>query len=214
MQVNVNQLKEWFSVFNERYFGNELPEPSFAVGNSRTRLGSMSWRTKRRIFYKSAYDYTIRISNYFDMTEKLYKSVLLHEMIHLRIVSKRIKDTSAHGVEFRRMMKSINSDGWDISVSTRIGSDMKTNRVAKTKQRIILAAVTTDGKHILSVVNPRYVASLNKIMTASRTIKTFSWHVSDDAFFASFPVVRTPKGRVVAPDFHADMVTRMKVLEI
>lgn len=213
MLVRTDQLKEWFSLFNERYFNGELPEPVLAVGKSRTRLGTMSWKTKKKFFCVSTDGYTIRISNYFDMEEKQYKSVLLHEMIHLHIVFNKIKDTSAHGIVFRKIMRSINADGWEISVSARIGNDIKRNGITKKRRRIVLAAVTKDGRHLLSVVNPRYMASLNSIFEASRDIASFSWYTSDDDYFASFPVVRTPKGRIVTPEKHAYMMARMKPLE-
>lgn len=166
------------------------------------------------MFFKPDSDYTIRISNYFDMDERHYKSVLLHEMIHLCIVYKGIKDTSAHGTVFRRMMRSINSDGWAISVSARIGDGVKRNIRQKKRQRIILAVVTTGGKHILSAVNPRYAAAVNKAVEASRDIASFSWYTSDDDYFASFPMVRTPKGRVVSPEVYAGMTARMKEARI
>lgn len=212
MQVSVNILKEWFSIFNEKYFNGELPEPSLAVGNSRTRLGSMSWKTRKRLFSKSADNYTIRISNRFDMPEANFKSVLLHEMIHLFIVSKNIKDSSAHGNEFKRKMNSINADGWDITISARMDSGTISERVPAGRPRIILAAVTSNGQHILSVVSPRYVSTLDRVLTTSRDIRSHSWYISDDTYFASFPTVRSPKGRIVAPQFFADMTAKMKKL--
>lgn len=214
MQVSVNQLTEWFSLFNDRYFNGRLPMPVIAVGNSRTRLGSMSWKRKKRQLFKSDDSYVIRVSNYFDMDETHYKNVLLHEMIHLCIVHRKIRDTSAHGVVFRKMMESINADGWEISVSTRIGDEVKRNTKANKRPKIVLAAVTAEGKHVLSVVNPRYAATLNRIMEASKDVSCFSWHISDDDYFTSFPMVRTTKGRVVTPEFHAGMVAKMKKLEL
>lgn len=214
MQASVNQLKEWFSSFNERYFDGELPMPVIAVGNSRTRLGSMSWRRRKRQLFKSDDSYVIRVSNYFDMDETHYKNVLLHEMIHLCIVHRKIRDTSAHGVVFRKMMESINADGWHVTVSARMDGNARRNGTQKKRQRLILATVTTGGKHILSVVNPRYAAAVGKAIGASREIVSLSWYVSDDDYFAPFPVVRTPKGRVVAPGLYAEMTARMKKTEL
>lgn len=214
MQVSINQLEEWFSSFNERYFGGVLPVPVFAVGNSRTRLGSMSWRRRKRLLFKSDDSYVIRVSNYFDMDETHYKNVLLHEMIHLCIVHRKIKDTSAHGVVFRKMMEGINADGWHVTVSARMDGNARRNGTQKRRQRLILAAVTTGGKHILSVVNPRYAAAVDKAIGASRDVVSLSWYVSDDNHFAPFPVVRTPKGRIVSPELYAEMTARMKEAEL
>lgn len=57
MQVNVELLKEWFADFNVRYFGGSLPVPAFAVGRSRTQLGCMSCKVRRKMFSKSYIQY-------------------------------------------------------------------------------------------------------------------------------------------------------------
>ena len=98
MRISVKELEEWFSEFNVKYFGGILPMPALSVGMSRTRLGSMSWRRTKKMF-RTRTEYTIRISNYYDMDSKAFKSVLLHEMIHLLIEYKRLKGyfPSEHG---------------------------------------------------------------------------------------------------------------------
>ena len=102
MRVDASLLESWFALFNVRYFEGALPEPAFAVGRSRTRLGSLTWRYKYKLFSRRPCSYVIRVSNYYDLDELQFKSVLLHEMIHLHIVSRRLKDSSPHGKVCRR----------------------------------------------------------------------------------------------------------------
>lgn len=213
MQVSVELLKEWFADFNVRYFGGSLPVPAFAVGRSRTQLGCMSCKVRRRMFSKSYTDYTIRLSNYYDADERHFKSVLLHEMIHLCITSRRIKDTSPHGEVFRRMMRAINADGWSISVSTKMDAVQRSAGKARKRMRVVLAVAMTDGRCLLSVVSPRYVPAIDKTMSRARGIVRYDWYVSDDDFFSSFPSVRTPRGRIVGKDMFAELTGRMKPLD-
>lgn len=213
MQADVNMLREWFAGFNVRYFDGELPEPRFAVGRSRTRLGSMSWKVRRRLLFRSSCDYTIRVSNFYDVDERSFKNVLLHEMIHLYIVSKRIKDTAPHGVVFRDVMRRINADGWGISVSAKIGGTTGIVGGRRKRVRVVLAAVTVTGRHILSVVSPGYVKAVDSVLRHSEDVCSFSWHLSDDDYFLGFPAVRTPKGRRVTQAVYESKIAEMQPFE-
>lgn len=204
MQVTPQQLKDWFAVFNQRYFKSKLTEPQFTVGHSRTRLGSLSWKIRRTGFLHTKNNYTIRLSNYYDVDERSFKSVLLHEMIHLYIESQHIKDTSSHGVMFRRIMAYINADGWNITVTSKTNGSCKAESVIKKRRRVVLAAVTTTGKHILSVINPDYIIRIDKILSHSSNVKFHAWYTSDDEYFADFPAVRTPRGRIVKPEIFTE----------
>lgn len=213
MQVNVELLKEWFADFNVRYFGGSLPVPAFAVGRSRTQLGCMSCKVRRKMFSKSYTDYTIRLSNYYDADERHFKNVLLHEMIHLCITSRRIKDTSPHGEVFRWMMCTINADGWNISVSTKMDAVQWSAGRARKRMRVVLAVTMTDGRCLLSVVSPRYVPAIDRVMSRAQGVVRYEWYMSDDDYFSTFPVVRTPRGRIVGKDVFAELIVKMKPLD-
>ena len=215
MQASVVLLKEWFTAFNDIYFAGRLPVPDFAMGMSRTWLGSLTWKFRRRIFGMEPYGYVIRVSNYYDISEADFKSVLLHEMIHLHIVSGRMKDTSPHGRLFREQMRRINADGWNIKVSAKIGSkDNNAPASRRRRMRVVMAAVITDGRCLFSVVNSRYVHIVNSIVTRAAGVRTYAWYVSDDDFFAAFPTVRTPKGRIVPRETYDRLLSVMQAVDL
>ena len=197
MRVDVSLLNSWFTFFNDKYFGGCLPVPTLAVGMSRTRLGSLSWQYRRHLFGRRPCGYTLRISNYYDVDETAFKNVLLHEMIHLHIVSQGLKDTSPHGRIFRKIMASINADGWNVSVTARMAGQ----------------ATMGDGRCLLSVVSPAYAAAIDRAVSSSTDVSSHSWYVSSDEYFADFPTVRTPKGRIVTAEAYARAVASMRKLE-
>ena len=210
MQLNTDILSAWFTLFNQEYFDGRLPVPVLAVGKSRTRLGSLTWKYRRKLLSKQPCGYTIRVSNYYDADETAFKNVLLHEMIHLYIVSNRLKDTSPHGVVFRREMRRINADGWSVSVSAKVDGMAKSASVkARRRQRLVLAVAMKDGKRLLSVVSPRHARRIDGVIGRSENVEWHSWQVSSDEYFASFPTVRTPKGRIVTPDVFNRMLSSM-----
>ena len=75
-------MEQWFTTFNEQYFDGVLPLPRLALSRSKTRLGSMSCKRVTRLFRGTKFsDFTIRLSNYYDLSERDFQNVLLHEII-------------------------------------------------------------------------------------------------------------------------------------
>ena len=105
MQITVEWMKQWFETFNRAYFQGVLPQPALQLSRSRTRLGSLSYKRVRTWKGMKNENYTLRLSNYYDLSERECQNTLLHEMIHYIIAYKDWKDTSAHGQLFRSMMQ-------------------------------------------------------------------------------------------------------------
>lgn len=110
-----------FDEFNAQCFGGELRPIPVRLSRARSFLGQIAYRRERRLFRRDRFaDFTLRISTHFDLPEDVLDDVILHEMIHYSILSRQIKDTSAHGRLFRSMMNDINSRfGRHITVSYR-----------------------------------------------------------------------------------------------
>lgn len=211
MRVSTEYLRSRFGTFNAEYFGGALPEPRFVVSNSRTILGQFSCRRERKWPFGRTRmtDYTIKVSGYYDMTERDCDNVLLHEMIHYRIAFGGLRDTSPHGQVFRREMARLNACGWNISVSTRT----RQWAVAERNRRgpyTVLALTTTDGRRMLSVANPAYAARIDSIAARSAAVRERAWYVSDDDYFASFPRARSLRGRIVDSAEFARVTARMR----
>lgn len=213
MQIDTATMARWFDEFNRLYFSDRLPVPRFATGRSRHALGTMVTKTDRRLLAITRKSYTIRLSNYYDMPEKEFQNVLLHEMIHLYIAAEGLKDTSSHGRLFRREMQRINAFGWNIRVSIRTGGEIKARKPEKTRQRLVLALTLKDGRHVLSVVNPHYIKALTARLVLADDIKTYAWYVTSDAYFSGFPAVRSMKGRFVEASFFEEMVRKLTPLK-
>ena len=82
MTLTTDILRAWFRQFNADYFGDELPVPRLVLSKARTRLGTMACKCQRRLLKRVYTDFTIRISTYYDCSEREYQETLLHEMIH------------------------------------------------------------------------------------------------------------------------------------
>ena len=85
MELTAQILREWFGQFNALYFGKELPEPRFIVNKARHLLGQFSCKKVRQGLFRGykTIGYTIKVSEYYDLSAHEYQSTLLHEMIPL-----------------------------------------------------------------------------------------------------------------------------------
>ncbi len=204
MELTVQLLRDWFGQFNTRYFGGELPEPRLAVNKSRRLLGQFSCKKVRKGLFRGykTVGYTIKVSEYYDLSMHEYQSTLLHEMIHYYIMYTCKKDTSAHGRLFRQWMQRLNQDGWNVAVSS------KTDRYAirqqpSDAQYLLLVLKTRDGKHFLSVVNPSYRTYIERQISLSSVIIDYHWLVSRDTRYAHWVRVRSLRGkRITETEYH------------
>lgn len=216
MRVSTEYLQNRFGTFNTAYFGGILPVPRFVVSNSRTVLGKFCCLRQRAGLLRRAVctDFTIMVSAWYDVTERDYDNVLLHEMIHYYIAFRQLRDTSAHGPLFRREMKRLNALGWNINVTTRTGQWTVAERNRRGRYTV-LALTTSDGRHFLSVVNPSYSARIDIMAAGLPNIIWRAWFVSDDDdYFAKFARARSLRGRVVPSAEFRRIVNSMQRVEI
>lgn len=198
MQVTTELLTTWFTELNAKYFKSELPLPRLETGNSRTVMGTMRRTTKRIGLLRRKVSYAIRLSNYYDISSDEFRNVLLHEMIHYYIAVKNIKDTSPHGVVFRRIMEDFNADGWHITVREKRKMPVaKRNTTHRRRPLTVLAVTMRNGEKRLSVVNDSYVDELEAALHRTQIVAEWSWRTSEAEVFYQWPRVRSLRARRV-----------------
>lgn len=204
MTPTVDFLREQFDSFNALYFHGKLPQPQFVINNARTVLGQfIRRRSMKGLLSRTKETYTIKISAYYDLTEREYQNTLLHEMIHYYIIYTGCKETSPHGPEFRSMMDSLNARGWNINVTSDVKGRSIADATKAAKPRLVLALRTDSGQRYLSVVNPRYAYHVNSLVSSSHDIVFHKWFETTDTYFNNFPAVRSLRGiRVDEKTFH------------
>lgn len=215
MTPTTEQIATWFDTFNRDYFAGSMPRPRLSLGHSRTRLGSMACRRRRTLLGWKNSDFAIRLSTYYDCTERELQTVLLHEMIHLYIAWKGISDDAPHGCVFRRMMDELNTRyGWNITVSTSMRGRQTTAPRDSNRQRLVLALENSRGECFLSVVNPRYAVRLKAQLGRAIDVKPRAWFVSTDPFFADFTTVRSLRARRVTRTIFEEKIAGGKAIAV
>jgi hypothetical protein len=192
MIVTIAYLRNRFELFNTQYFADRLPVPILKVSNARTMLGCLRYKKERRILGRTRFSgFTLSISAFYDLPQEEIDDTILHEMIHLYILSRNIKDDSPHGRMFRQIMHELNSRfGRHITVSHR-----GRLRQAEKKQTQNIIAVTQFCDGSVGVTRP----SMSRIFEINRTlplyykVKSIDWYNSRHPYFNSFPRSLKPK---------------------
>lgn len=205
MALTIDILHTWFRQFNADYFGDELPVPRIALSKARTRLGTMSCRRVRKLLRWTYTDFTIRISTYYECSEREYQETLLHEMIHYYIAYKNISDTSSHGKVFRQIMQQLNNEhGWNITITSSMHNHKLTpvqRKITVANYFLVLAIELDDGGRMFTVVNKKAIRKVYDALRNCRNIVNHRWYVSLDPYFLDFPCVRSLRARRVSKTY-------------
>lgn len=206
MVVTESWIKKEFIKFNSLYFDGKLPMPIIKLSHARTQLGALAYKNEwlwgRRI---RCFDYTIKLSTYYDMTERQAQNILIHEMIHYYIAYFRIRDSRPHGVKFQKMASDLNRKyGWKIK-AIEVAKDWKVAEYYRKKeeqksprQYLVLALKIQSGEYFLCSISPKAYPKINKEVLHQKEIVQYCWYTTQDSYFEYMPVCRTLRGKKVS----------------
>ena len=194
MRPTKDYIEKKYKELNALCFGGELPEVPVQMSRARTFLGQLGFKRRRRLLRGwENYDFVLRISVRTDLPEDEVIDTLLHEMIHLSIASRQVKDTSTHGRLFRQMMADINKRyGRHITISHRKTKD---EQELDTQRRTHLICVSTfsTGERGITIAAKSRLFSLWDLMPGFPEVTETKWFLSYDPYFNRFPRALTPK---------------------
>ena len=175
--LTIEYIRRRFHEYNEAYFNGELKEPAFTIDTVKSFLGQCQWKKDGNGVKK----YTIRISDYYQMSERNYCETLLHEMIHLFIRQNGLKDTRTHhGAIFYKYANFLKDYGWDINRTMSVkGFDVRQDA----KETYYLATFKLNGeKAFLMRYNAKYRDYYVRLFAKSpKWYQNPIWFTSDDS---------------------------------
>lgn len=196
-----------FNTYNTLIFGGKLPTPRFTLTKARTFQGKLVYKWKHAYLRKACCDFEMRISIGFDMPEKEWEDVVIHEMIHLYIAHNGIKDTSSHGPAFRKKMAEINR-GFNrrITVSAKTRPE-QTDADKRIRGHYLCIAKFSDGRLGVAPAAKTRIFELWDITRFFPNVVSHRWIGSTDPWFNRFPRVMTPKLYITT---EADVLPHLK----
>jgi hypothetical protein len=190
MTPTLEQLQEWFDEYNRDVFRGELPAVKLTFFNARRTLGQFYWGSGRGV--------GIKVSLFYDRTEKQFRNTLLHEMCHLYCYCQgwlrehhgtRWKKVAANasritGMEIRRLD--------DISgLEPSKGNEKRMQAVeARRNAPALLLDIDHGDYHFLVKLSKKTLAESVGMLRASPWVR-FQVYVSDADLFKRWSASRT-----------------------
>lgn len=202
MQPTVPYLLDRFEHFNVLIFKGELPAVPIVLSRARTFLGKCEYKGRiNALGQEEFFDFVIRISMAFDMSEDQLDDVLIHEMIHYCIAVNQLRDTSPHGKMFRQLMATINERfGRHITISNN--QPVAKAPIQRKSWHVVAVVQMTDGKtgiKVLPRITNRITDYYNGVMSSPLS-KSVKFYMSNDPFFNRYPNSGALKIYHVDPD--------------
>lgn len=194
MRATRKFIAEKFKIFNTEIFGGELPEIPLVLTNAGRAMGMVRYQTRSRFGgKKEIFNLRLQISTRYDMPQPELEDILIHEMIHLYIISKGLRDTSSHGTLFRKLMSDINArHGRNVTISHK--SDKETLATDETLHRhYICETHWKKGERFITCVARTQIFDINEVYTRHPECTSVKWWYSTDPFFNRYPRSRSPK---------------------
>ena len=178
--------------YNALMFEGKLPMPQIQLSKARTFVGMCVAKKRRTLLHGTKLsDFRLKFSICFDLPEEEWEDTIIHEMIHYHIGVNNLRDTSAHGELFRKMMNDINRRfNRHVSISHRCTAEQKEQLYSARRTWHVIALVHFhDGRRGIKVL-PRIIqriANYRNTMLRDSRIAQIDFYLSDDPYFNRFP---------------------------
>lgn len=192
MKATIPYVEKKFDEFNHQMFGGKLPKIPIMLSDAKSFLGQCVYKrhkdSKGNIV---CYDFQLRVNVRLDLPENVVEDTIIHEMIHYYIHYNQLKDNSAHGSLFRKMMNDFNMKFHrNITISHHSTKEQKEELVDKRQRYHVVAVVTFhDGKVGIKVL-PRVLPSILNYYNQVSSVKDVAGvqlYMSNDIFFNRYP---------------------------
>lgn len=187
MRATLPYIKERFAHYNALCFDSELPPVEIRIGRATGTVGQFVYPVNvpepRSNTWRHCF---IRMSAAFDLKEDVLDDVLIHEMIHLHIWYHSLRDATAHGPLFRRLMEDINlRHSRHITVSHKVRRESD-RACAQSRQNYICVSHWKDGRLGLTVMASTRVFEIYREVNGTPEVTRVEWFWSSDEWFSRF----------------------------
>lgn len=192
--ATLDYIERKFDEFNKLIFNNSLPCPTFKLSSARTFLGQIRYTRKHKILSGWKYEnFILTISNRISREESLLEDTIIHEMIHYYIFYNGIKDTSAHGIFFRKMMVDINERfNRNITITHRCSEEEK-NQDTELRRHLLCISRLKDNRIGLTLACESNIFMLWEAILRFPEVLECNWYVTKNPYFNRFRRSIKPK---------------------
>lgn len=188
-------LKEWFDKINKECFSGSVQYPTeFKYKPMKNALGKCHVKYSRPFNEKNVAWSAIYITNMFKLSEKTFKDIMCHEMIHLYHFQQHIAD--GHGFNFKRAAQRINNLnlGYNITRTNDDAGGLNMNQEDYNKEYLFVIMKSFYGERFTKLKWDQ--RTLNYILydldnkKGSKLVDSYEFYKVNDPEFETLPTNR------------------------
>jgi len=213
MKPDIKYIQGLFDYFNNTIFEARLVPVRFELVNAKSYLAQFVYPANISGDHRDwAHLCSIRVSRLFDYDVSVFEDTLIHEMIHYSLWLDNVRVSSAHDVNFRRMMDYINTHfNRHVVVSEKSGSVvLNDNRVRMHIFCVTQWSVSPDKYYITPCGMP-YVPYIDSKFRKVPTVSGIQWYLSSHPWFNGKRKFRTPKAICITDEEYKKFVVENSV---
>lgn len=193
MKATLPFLEASFDRFNKEIFLDGLPKPLMHISSARTFMGQFKTERQCSMLRSRKETYHLTLSDRYDLEERVLEDIIIHEMIHFFIHHKKIRDTSSHGPQFRKLMNEINRRfNRHITVSHRCTKEELESDTAQAHSIVCLCTMT-DGRKLICRVSQSKVFEIHRAFQEWDKVAEEEWYWVFGSYFNRYRRVLTPR---------------------
>lgn len=186
MRPTLQYIKEKFEYFNNLCFDGKLKMPPMRLT---LRYATMGCTKYKLLIDKEGHpiytDLSIEISIRRDLPEEEYIDTIVHEMIHYYILCNNLRDTSPHGILFKKKMNEIIlKHGIRITIAFEPSDEYMVKSISHT--RYICIIDFKDESTGLAVVAKNKVFQYWDAILKLEKVRSVNWYVSNRSIFEKY----------------------------
>ena len=210
MKPTIVYIENAFNKYNALYFNNELYCPMFSLIKSKRMNGCLEIQG---VYTKL---YTIKISTYYDREQKDIDTTIIHEMIHLYIAQKNIKDNNSHGYQWQKIANRINQYGWNIQKYSKLTESKMTNQKANKQIYSMFMFKDDKNKYFIFRADNKYISLFSRNLVKFSNMSDIIFIRSNDAnTFDRFASCRKRcVGKYISQDEYINFKSKYNGIEI
>lgn len=157
-------MKKDFDMLNDKMFGGEIKRVPVRWMSTKYKLGVMAFNENGEIEY-------VAISNFYKITRQQFLDILAHEMIHIWMEQKGMREKDPHGQKFMTKMEELNKRFPEFSI--RKSENVSDYNIAGSgvMKEYGVVLFDEDGRYSLVVVNSKVMdddAAINEFIEGIR----------------------------------------------
>jgi hypothetical protein len=187
-------LQQEYDKLNAQLFNNSLSRVPLVWSTRKRALGHVRFK-KNESTGEGVIEH-LAMSNFYKMPYQVFRDVMAHEMIHVKLFFTReyLRQAGPHGIVFLREAARINSMGLGFRITPTNTDELGVSDITKNNARTMIAMILNfDGRYFISSITPQMLTNEMEMNNLNRLFNNLVRHGRYRTAEITFVETRNPE---------------------